>query len=61
MAGKLSHDTMNCIVTEGWLGWLGVSRYSQVYHDKEAEEQGLAARGEGHNTDNCIMTGEGLA
>ena len=36
MAGKLSHNTMNCIVTGGWLGWQGVSRYSRVYHDKGA-------------------------
>ena len=34
VVGKLSHDTMNCIVTGGWLGWLGVSRYSRVYRDK---------------------------
>ena len=32
-----------------------------MYRDKEAEEQGLAAGGEGHDTGNCIMTGEGLA
>ena len=25
MAGKLSHNIMNCIVTRGWLGWGGVT------------------------------------